>query len=372
VNKLILLALLILGCAPGDSPYSHDTPEVESLLPPKPAVVPQVAGGLQQRVEAALGQIKRRDLLTTHSFWTVLHGILGVGPDAMLLDPETGKRTRALDYICNGGEVRGLRFLPTADGLDVQTGPVFVGQGHQDQFIAEMAQVGLKLDQKFVVLGKQYTFEDFVRHAQRRARVTTDQELSWSILIIAQHRGTGANWTNAFGEHLRFEDLVRYELNQSVENAACGGTHRLFGLTWTYYLHRQHGGKTEGVWKDVARKIERYKKLARKYQNPDGSFSTRYLAGPGAEKDLQSRIGTTGHVLEWLALALTDEELREGWVQDAANALSLMILEGVSQPIESGSLYHAAHGLHVYHQRVFSLEKVPHDGLLIPPPPRVH
>ena len=46
--------------------------------------------------------------------------------------------------------------------------------------------------------------------------------------------------------------MVRYELNQPIEeNAACGGTHRLFGLTWAYFRHLERGGKTVGVWKDV-------------------------------------------------------------------------------------------------------------------------
>ena len=34
---------------------------------------------------------------------------------------------------------RGLRFIPTRDGLDVETAPgAFIAQGHNDQFVAEM------------------------------------------------------------------------------------------------------------------------------------------------------------------------------------------------------------------------------------------
>ena len=63
----------------------------------------------------------------------------------MLTDPDTKSRVNALDYICSGGEVRGMRFLQTKHGLDVQTGPTFVGQGHQDQYVAEMAQWGIAM-----------------------------------------------------------------------------------------------------------------------------------------------------------------------------------------------------------------------------------
>ena len=60
----------------------------------------------------------------------------------------------------------------------------------------------------------------------------------------------------------------------------------------------------------------------------------------------------TSH-LEWLALYLPDKELREPWVEDAAAALARLILVSADNAIEGGALYHAAHGLHLYHDRVF-------------------
>jgi hypothetical protein len=365
-------ALSGASCAPVDGPGWEGSSPAPTPAPPRPAErapPPAQVGGLQGRIEAALRHVRKRDLLTTHSFWTVFHGILGTGLDATLRDPRTNERTSAIDYICRGGEVRGLKFLPTEDGLDVQTGPQFVGQGHQDQFVAEMAQWGLPAGHKFLVLGKEYTFADFIRHTKARARVTAGQELSWAILVIGQYEGTDARWTNRAGEQLRFEDLVRYELGQPIETAACGGTHRLFGLTWVYHLHLRRGGKKEGVWKDVADKLARYQARARKFRNADGSFSTRYLAGPGNGRDLQLRIGTTGHVLEWLALALPDGELRKPWVEDAASALARMILDSQGSPIESGALYHAAHGLHIYHARVFGKPLSGQGESVIPLPP---
>jgi hypothetical protein len=365
-------ALCCLGCAPVDepTPARPPVPEPAAVEPAaEPIGPPTEADGTRARIEAALRQVRERDLLTTNSFWTVFHGILGMGPDATLLDPETHRRVNAIEYICQGGEVRGLQFIPTRDGLDVRTGPQFVGQGHQDQFVAEMAQWGLPAGTKFVVNGKDYTFADFVHHSQARARVTANQELSWALVVIGQYVGTDVRWTNNAGEGLCFEDLVRYELNQPVDTAACGGTHRLFGLTWVYHLHLRRGGRKAGVWQDVAARLAEYQERARRFQNADGSFSTRYLAGPGNAQDAQVRIGTTGHVLEWLALSLGDQEMREPWVRDAANALALLILDNQGAAIESGALYHAAHGLHLYHARVYGPPEPGPSQALIPLPP---
>jgi len=323
---------------------------------------------LKDRIQAALDNVSHRDLLTTHAFWTVFHGVLGMGPEVTLLDPATGQRVKALDHICQNLSIRGMEFIPLADGLDVRTmAGTGVGQGHQDQFIAEMAQLGIAPERRFHVDGKDYTYADFVRHSKARARVKSNQELSWTILVLGQYDGTDLRWTNSAGEALKFEDLLRYELDQPMDNAACGGTHRLFGLTWVYHLHRAKGGQKVGVWKDVADRLDHYKHLAHKFQNPDGSFSSNYVSQPGHSANPEIRIATTGHVLEWLALVLPDRELQSPWVQEAANALALMILRHQNEAIDGGALYHAVHGLHIYQARVFH---IPTPGLLMPPPPK--
>lgn len=352
----VVLAVLGLSCAPSAPPNGKGKGQVkvteEQVEIPDP---------LKNRIEAALDHVKARDLETTYGFWTIFHGILGLGPDTMtLVNPKTKERVNAIDYICKGNPVSGLRFFVTPHGLDVETAvspsgkvAIFVGQGHQDQFIAEMVQWGLPPDRTFVVEGKNYKFQDFINHTKMRASVTQKQELSWAILVIAEYFGTDHVWTNERGEKLTFEDVVRYEWKEPMDTAACGGTHRLFGLTWAFHLHRHKGGKLEGVWKDVQEKLENHKIHAKTHRNADGTFSTDYFKGPGDVKDNQLRISTTGHILEWLSLYLPDRELEEAWVQEAANALAKTMIETRLDPIEGGALYHAAHGLNMYHSRVF-------------------
>ncbi len=378
MNLRILPCLLVGGvfvmvcpsCAPVDSPDEKIASRTESSavkvfpVPPPtglPLGGPSAAAGnnrpLKERIEAAIDQVRHRELLLNNGFWTVFHGILGLGPSVTLKHPLLGIQVNAVDYIAGGGELRGLRFIPTEHGIDVENGEQFVSQGHQDQFVAEMAQCDLPADRQFQIHGKKYTFMDFVRHSQMRARLNANQELSWTIVVVGQYLGTDISWTNSYGEPLRFEDLVRYEVDANVEQAACGGTHRLFGLQWAHNLHRRSGGKTEGVWKDLAMEQEKYQRLAQKYQNPDGSFSTEFFRSPGNASDMQLRMNTTGHILEWLAYSLPEARLREEWMERAVNCLALMFFEIQNQSMEGGTLYHAAHGLRIYHERVFG------DGL---------
>jgi hypothetical protein len=364
-GNVALLTLLAATCAP-----QEPTPPAGDSAGPGPEAVEAPADAptsLEERIEVALKNVRSRDLLTTHGFWTIFHGILGQGPGTTLLDVETGRRVNALDEICRGAPIRGLEFLPSPDGLDVRTMVGSgIGQGHQDQFVAEMAQWNMPRTRKVVVNGENYTYEDFLRHSKMRASLTRNQELSWLIVIVSQYYGTDHQWTTTYGESLSLEDVVRYELEQPIDTAACGGTHRLFGMTWAYHLHLSHGGKAVGVWKDVEAKIAEYKKKARQYRNGDGTFSSEYLSKPASTADADRRINTTGHVLEWLALALSDAELKKPWVEDAANALALMVLQHRADPLDGGSLYHATHGLYIYRARVFG--KPGPKGLLIPLP----
>jgi hypothetical protein len=346
-------AALCASCAPEAPPQPQKKNGSETQVESGP-----LPDQLPKRIELAVEMVRKRDVLTTNGFWTVFHAILGLGPKTVeLVNPETGSRVNALDYICKGAEVRGMRFVPTAHGVDVINGEMFgqmgVGQGHQDQFVAEMVQWGLSPDKKILVGGKEYRFQDFINHTKMRARVKAGQELSWAVLVIGQHFGPDAEWTNEKGEKLRVEDLMRDEVEAPINEAACGGTHRLFGLTWVYHLHLRNGGKTEGVWQRVADRIEEHKALAKKFRNSDGSFSTSYFRGRGDSRSMQERIGTTGHTLEWLSLAMTEEELKAPWVNDAAYALTKMLFDIQRRDMESGALYHAVHGLLLYYARLY-------------------
>jgi hypothetical protein len=353
-------------------------PAEQMVVAPPPAVVgvqnfapaPAPPDALRQRVDAAIKQVRARKLRTDNGFWTVFHGILGLGPSVKLENPDTGKEVNALDYIAGGGKLPGLRFIPTPDGLDVETGPgTFVAQGHQDQFVAEMVEWGVSPSRKFVVEGKDHAFEEFLRHSKARASVKAQQELEWAMVIIGDRYGTDATWTNAGGEQLSVEDLVRAELGKDVNKAACGGTHLLFGLTWVYHLHLKRGGQTTGVWKEVADRTAAFKQKARELQNPDGTFSTEFFRGRSDRGDLNLHINTTGHIFEWLSLALSDEELREPWMQHAASALAVMFLENDKTGLEGGSMYHAVHGLLIYMTRVYGADKLGDQAPHFPLPP---
>lgn len=90
---------------------------------------------------------------------------------------------------------------------------------------------------------------------------------------------------------------------------------------------------------------------ARRFQQPDGSFSIHSFERPGTSPDVFARLGATGHVFEVLTVALDDDRLAEPWVRRAAERLTRLLEQTADVDVECGALYHAAHGLALYRLR---------------------
>src|SRR5947209_14807726 len=142
-SRLLLLLPLICAasCAPRDESASVDGPAATSTAAVPAAQIPE---SIRPRIDAALHNVESRELEPSFGFWTIFHGILGLGPDVMLVDRKTGERIKALDLVSTGSGIPGLEFVPEGDGIDVVTmAGSGMGQGHQDQFVAEMVEWGV-------------------------------------------------------------------------------------------------------------------------------------------------------------------------------------------------------------------------------------
>lgn len=296
--------------------------------------------------------------------WQILHGVLAYGR-AFQVEHE-GERVPAVDYVLEGGEIDG--FLTEA-GDDLGEGRRGLrailqpgtkrGQGHADQWLAVLAQSGLSADQTIIRNGQEYTMQDFVRQVQLDVMRNFEQEYSWTLIALTAYLPTSATWNDSEGQQWSIADLVQIEADYAVTEGACGGTHRLIGLAMALNKHLESGGKIEGPWKLAQERIQAGIQLAKENQNPDGSFSSEYLNVGGTTPDLAQNLGTTGHVLEFLALALSKEELEEPWVKRAAFRLCEFFKATQSVDLDCGVIYHAAHGLVLYREALYGKRTYP-------------
>ena len=296
---------------------------------------------------------------STHGAWQVLHGILAYGSDFELQTP-TGPQS-ALDYLLSGQAVGGFeaeqgdRFgAEKRPGLRMAMQPsTKIGQGHRDQWLAVIAQSGLPLDTP--IQGKTHTFtlEDWMRQAEFDVPRNLEREFSWSLIALTSYRKTDHRWMGRDGSQYSTESLLGSELEQSLPNSVCGGTHRLIGMAMALNKRREEGQPITGVWADADILIKGAIQLAKQNQNPDGSYSVAYLHRPGWTRDMGETLGSTGHVLEFLAIAAPTQTLSQPWVERSVRRLCNVLDQCSDVDLECGVLYHALHGLKEYQKRVF-------------------
>ena len=323
-----------------------------------PAANPVSPPSLCSRIEAAVAHARdaRRLDASVHGAWQVVHGILAFGPEFPLAhDGEVGP---ALDYLLGGGPLTGWQLRPGERGVValVEEGST-TGQGHPDQWLGYLSQCGLggvPLDTKLVVGGRDHTLADLLEQAKFDLR--PGQEATWTLMALAAYLPPDAAWKASDGTAWTVEKVVRMEADADLSTSACGGAHRLAGLALALAAHRAARANPEapltGGWADAAERLADAIDRARRFQQPDGSFSTHFFERPGTSPDVFARLAATGHIFEVLVLALDDDELAAPWVTRAAERLVALLEQTRDVDVECGALYHAIHGLALYQRRI--------------------
>ena len=265
----------------------------------------------------------------------------------------------AVDYLLAGGQMKGWNF-EAGDTIGQRRGLRAIveqgskaGQGHYDQWLGYLSGCDLPRDQTIVVGGTTYTLDDYIEQVKWDAPRNLSQEYSWTLMALTHYFPTNHEWTASDGQKWNIDKLVEIEANHDLGTSACGGAHRLCGLTLAFNRHVAHGGAIEGPWKAAQDKILDSLWRAREYQNSDGSLSSNYLRRPGRSADLSENLGATGHVLEFVVLAEPDSEMHADWIKRAALFMCDVIERTKDVPLECGALYHATSGLVIYRNRLF-------------------
>ena len=349
---LTLFAVLAGGCSK------------ESDAPKSATLTPEQENAVRDRIDAVVDHTLNNRTLNTqnHNAWQVIHGILPYGR-AFKIDKD-GQLIPALAYLLQGGELKGWEMYPGPHGVTAHLEPGSkAAEGHPDQWIGYFAEGGLdgihglSKEEPIIIQGKQYKLDDILTEAEWD--VKPGMEASWTIMAMTSWRPLDYKWTSSDGEEWTFERLVGMDAGEPVvgEGASCGGTHRLSGLTIAVNRYMQETGtppeKLTGGWKKAENVIQDCMKKAHDFQSADGNFSANFFLRPGTGADVGSTLHATGHTLEWLCVALDDDQLKEPWVTRAVDRLCHLLEDNANRELDCGALYHAARGLRLYRDRRF-------------------
>jgi hypothetical protein len=358
------LLLLPLGC---DSPPAQDPPaELQSTsngTPTARAVEAPAGDELRQLLDQTLqdGQYGRAMTLEDHAAWQLLHGVLAYGENFEILSD--GRKVNAVDWVFSGKPMKGWTINPTPHGLRAEIEPGKFGQGHDDQWMAILSQWNIPTDRTITVRGKEYTVQDLIDRTKYDC--FQGKESSWTIIVLSKHLDPlDQTWVGTDKRQWSLEQLVNMEAGgqydeenaqNEIANSACGGMHRLIGLSIALnnYKAAHPGVELTGGWLQAQKRINWAVEQARALQLPSGAFSVAFLFRPANSNNLDEHLAATGHTLEFLAFALNKKQLEEPWVKRSVVYLCNLLERTKHLDLECGGLYHALHGLVVYREKVY-------------------
>ena len=309
---------------------------------------------LRNKIRRVLAHYYRQPLNSAqHDTWEVMHWVLAYGLDSQIRQGgPRGEPITAIGWLCYNRPCKNKQLLRVNEEGEVRALYGVGLQGHMGQFLAMLAQSNVDRNYPIVVDGKNFTIMDLIAAEQKTCYANT--ELTFKLISLMHYLPSDATWLNDRGETWNIERLIEEELKQPIRGAACGGTHRLAGLSLAVSKRQSRGEPVTGVWARAAEFTENHEQYAFRMQNSDGSFSTQWFRGPGRERDIDRRIKTSGHILEWLVYQSTDEELDSSRMVRGVNYVTNLLYNNSDHQWEIGPHCHALHALQLYNRRKFA------------------
>ncbi len=319
---------------------------------------------LSTRVRRVLNTYYKRQLNSRdHNPWEMMHAIIAYGVHTKIhRGGPKAPTVNAVSYLCWNGPCHGLELLYLdKNRVNARKGPYV--QGHYAQLLAILAQSRVPKDYPLRVGDRKFTIADLIE----TEKLTCDDgmELTFKLIAFSHYCDSDMTWKNDKGEDWDIPRLIKEELKAPIlSNAACGGTHRLTALAYAVRNRAKQGHEIDGAWLRAQKYLNDYHRYNFSLQNSDGSFSTEWFRRREARDDLDRRLQTSGHILEWFVYSLPEEQLTDPRVVKAVKYVSGILAAQPSREWEIGPLGHAIHALALYDQRVF---KAAEEGALPEP-----
>lgn len=305
-----------------------------------------------EQLELAISVTSRRYLTAnTHSPWQIFHGILALKKDFLLKVDD--QKVSAIEWIATSNpKWDNEPWLQVTEfgGRFHKFTRAYAFEGHPSQSLALLSQSNLPPSFVFKAGDREITIHDIIRNTMME--VNDKEEITWVLWALNNYLKPEARWQNKTGEPWSIERLVQIQVDANVNNGACGGNHGLFALARARDKAARGGKQLRGAWLQADHKVKQYLEFARVLQNSDGSFSANFYEGPEFSKDLNSRLNTTGHTLEFVVNGLPTERLNEQWVRNAVWRLSKDLADNRHQQADCGPLYHSLNALITYRDRI--------------------
>jgi hypothetical protein len=322
---------------------------------PKPQLSPEAAA-IRDQLRQVLAVAQKQPFNTRQNSPTEVASVcLAFGCDAEVsLEGADGRRINGItclcwNYPCDGFEL--LRYRQKHIAARVGYGY----QQHPGEFLATLAMARVPADYPVRVGKDARKIADLVEGEKLACRSGGDASLR---LIGLCYYVAEPEWKNDLGETWSIGRMLKEEVAQPIVTAPEGGLNRLMAISYVLAHRAKLGSAFTEQIAGAEKYIREFQDFALRCQNSDGSWGSRFFAERSQGTDAAAQLRSTGRILEWLAMSLPEEKLKDPRVLAAVDYLSR--LAGSQRYQDSApslstqeitSLGHALHALAVYDQR---------------------
>jgi hypothetical protein len=224
-------------------------------------------------------------------------------------------------------------------------------QSHIDKWLACMAEMNVPLTMGIETASGPGTVADVLHESQMRFELSA--EIEWTTVATARYFPSPDGWTNRFGTRFTFDMLAQHMLAAPRHRGSCFGIHKLFALVNLLRVHEQVPVLSERIARAVRDHLREVAHDLQRFQHDNGSWTARWSpveADSDPRDDRQAAaeaFRSTGHHLEWIALAPPDLRPPDVCVARAIRYLlrTIPTLEGSFLLTQFANLSHCARAL---------------------------
>ena len=352
---------------PKEVPKKEEPAEVVQEKPSVP-LTPEEA--LKRTIRSTLAVNAKRALTTQNNTpWNILLMTLPYGADAMVYQPTTNvdpkdktKQTKgnyiySIGTLCWNYPCAGKTMLRT-DGKRVFAR---VGNGYQHRpaaMLALLAMSNIMPSYELRISGGAYTIGHLV--ASEKAAVSKGTNMSQMLVGLSFYSEPNETWKNEMGEAWTIEKMVMEELNRTIDQGSSDVTDWLLGLTAAVKLYEEEGKTLQGPMALAKKQLGTYQEFVLSVQNENSLWHPKFFLYKGTSADVYETLYSSGHILRWLLVSLSDTQLKDPKVIKAVMSLAAMV-NRIPSNVAAGSMTDrqleglavSLHALAIYNQRVY-------------------
>lgn len=316
---------------------------------------PRVVG--DQQLLAVLNRLTPPSMKTFPKVNHVDHALRFWGLEASFAAARLPSGTAMREFLVNdrffreqsGGRARSLMNVQR-DGVSFRTQEGRNTSSHADHTLATLAEIGTPLSFKLKTPAGPREVRTALAHALKQFSI--DQpEYEWSAITFLLYQVDQSRWYSSDGHRVTWDRIADRLMRQRMGQGCCYGGHRLYTLAALIRVDSERQLLTPEMRERVLDHLADATRRLIANQNEQGAMDGAWPGAPILKNDKLSTLGqqllSTGHALEWWAIAPEEVQPPRETVVRAGQWLSRRILEMSDRVIEENYTFltHAGRAL---------------------------